>query len=252
MYGSKILRKKARNVTSENLNVGEYFRHMIGLIESRNYPYVTLQHVKHVKTGFVMKDSNGDYIFYINPKVVSKSNDMLNSKESFISYKDPSIKTEIKRHKEVTISYIDQDFNNREETFSDVKSVHVQQILDLFDGIIPLDYELDIALKNKNRNHLIMGSRNIKKTSSRGATLDSLIGSIPAYTTTFGYTSASSRGTYIREEEVLLPNSSGGMMSEPISEEPIWGTEEARSRTERSEPENDIERQSGGEDEVNL
>ena len=223
MYGSKFLRRKCKNVTSENLNVYDYYNLLVSLCKENDKPYLTLQHVKHVKRGFVMRNNNGkgEYVFFINPKIIERSDETIKTDESFISY-PRKVKTTIERSKKISIKYIDQDFVTKHEEFSGEYSIYVQQALDLFDGIIPLDYERDKKILLEKKNKLILGINNKKKkniafgstTSSGYFSTSNFIPPRPSSTSTRNV--EQQRG---RRVEIVDPSEEGITEDEPIHEE---------------------------------
>ncbi len=70
---------------------------------------------------------------FINPKIVAKSLETDIVTEGCLSY--PGTKTQVQRHKTVTVSYVDKWLNSTTDTFTSIKAIVVQHEMDHLNGV---------------------------------------------------------------------------------------------------------------------
>jgi peptide deformylase len=97
---------------------------------------------------FVM-DTNNELIVFINPEIINKSSELINSFEGCLSL--PTIRADIKRHSNITVRFMDQTGTIHTRTFDGLSSICIQHEIDHLNGIVFLDYlskfKRDIFLK---------------------------------------------------------------------------------------------------------
>ena len=74
-----------------------------------------------------------DIYFMIHPEIVAHSEETRVGSEGCLSY--PGIVTPIKRFKEITVEYLDKEFNQQRKSFSDFVAVVIQHEVDHLFGI---------------------------------------------------------------------------------------------------------------------
>lgn len=83
-------------------------------------------------------DMNGKpFVFYINPKIISSSEEKESGSEGCLSV--PGISGNVKRHIWIKIRYRDENFRLREETVEGFTAVIFQHEIDHLDGILFTD-----------------------------------------------------------------------------------------------------------------
>lgn len=75
---------------------------------------------------------------FINAHIVSESGDLWAYNEGCLSI--PKVREDIKRQQSVTINYLDEHFEEREETFSGITGRVIQHEYDHIDGKLFIDY----------------------------------------------------------------------------------------------------------------
>jgi len=75
---------------------------------------------------------------FINAHIVSESGDLWSYNEGCLSI--PKVREDIKRQQFVTINYLDENFEEREETFTGITGRVIQHEYDHIDGKLFIDY----------------------------------------------------------------------------------------------------------------
>lgn len=157
LYGSGVLREKAAEVDlgkADKAKVQAFFEDMhetmhnadgcglaapqVGVSERmlvvdgndlvETYPYLK---------GFVRK--------MINPVVVEESEEMSEYSEGCLSI--PSVDADIRRPKTITVRYVDENLEEKEEVFTDFAARMVQHEMDHLDGVLFTDKAAPIRKK---------------------------------------------------------------------------------------------------------
>jgi peptide deformylase len=77
-------------------------------------------------------------IVFINPEIRELKGEIIRLEEGCLSI--PEVRDEVKRHDTVVISYLDRDFNQREQEFSGWLSRVIQHEYDHLQGVLFLDH----------------------------------------------------------------------------------------------------------------
>lgn len=86
----------------------------------------------------------GRQIFMINPAIVKRSKDTFEVWDSCFSF-DVAFFVKIKRYKQITVEYLDENFEERKETFTGDLSELFQHEIDHHDGILAIDRLADVS-----------------------------------------------------------------------------------------------------------
>ena len=84
----------------------------------------------------------------INPEIVSHSEEEKEGYEGCLSY--PGIVVKIKRYKDITVKYINEKFEEKEEKFEGLRSIVVQHEIDHTVGVCKVGEEYDRKKSNKD------------------------------------------------------------------------------------------------------
>lgn len=148
IYNDPILFKKCDEVTleemksiygpDENADTVDRFYNLLGnmfdTMKEFNGVGLAAPQVGISKRIIALLLQNNSKLVIINPVVLDKSEEMITSQEGCLSL--PTISCTVKRHKEITLSWFDEEFINREGTFVDDEAIRIQHELDHLDGIL--------------------------------------------------------------------------------------------------------------------
>ncbi len=151
IVGDKILRQKAKKVTTTDDSTVEFIKDMfdtlhasdgVGLAANQvgSRDAILIADLSHVE-GY----EETDPIVVINPKII-KSEGNSTYEEGCLSL--PGIKLEITRPEKVLLRYQDTDLNTHEENFSGLFARVIQHEIDHLNGKLIIDYLEEEALKN--------------------------------------------------------------------------------------------------------
>lgn len=77
-------------------------------------------------------------IFMVNPVIVEKSDEIVNSHEGCLSL--PTVRSDVMRNELIVVEYLDYHGNRQKETFSGLLSICIQHEIDHTNGIIFIDH----------------------------------------------------------------------------------------------------------------
>lgn len=157
LYGSPVLREVAAEVDVEKEGKEELTKLLGNLFETMKNadgcglaaPQVGISKRILVVDGNDLVDRfpelKGFVRKMINPVVVEKSEETSEYNEGCLSI--PDVDADIIRPKTITVEYIDENFELKEETFTDFASRMLQHELDHLDGIVFTDHASQIRKK---------------------------------------------------------------------------------------------------------
>lgn len=137
----KILRSKSKDIELKNgkipPEIKELVKDMFSTIWANGAGIAAPQVGKNINL-FVIKPSllSGKSVF-INPKIISKSNEVVNSTEGCLSV--PFMSGKVIRNKNITVKYIDLDGKEITKNFSGFTAIVIQHEYDHLQGILYID-----------------------------------------------------------------------------------------------------------------
>lgn len=167
-YGDPILQKKAEPIEEITKEVVALAEEMIETMDACNGLGLAAPQVHHSVRLFVIripveteegKREPGEAKVFINPKIVSKSDDTWVAPEGCLSI--PAVQADVVRPKEITVEYTDLEGNKHKETFTGWEGKAICHENDHIDGILFIDHLDDVEranlepflIKLKNRIH---------------------------------------------------------------------------------------------------
>lgn len=136
-----VLRKKCENVSEVNDEIRQilhamldymYERHGIGLAGNQ------IGVSKKLVVIDLQEEEQKNPMFFINPEIIEKSTEMIVYNEGCLSI--PEQKAEVKRHKEITVKYLNIDGEEKILKADDLLSVCLQHEIDHLNGILYIDH----------------------------------------------------------------------------------------------------------------
>jgi peptide deformylase len=157
VYGDNILRKKAAPITDINDDLILIVNNMFKTMHNASGIGLAANQVGLNKRVFVIDVSpvEGYEKFrpmtLINPKIVSKSDEMVSFEEGCLSI--PDLKYEVVRPKSVEVSFFDINMKEHKIETSNLVARVIQHELDHLNGILFIDY-LNEETKRRIKKHL--------------------------------------------------------------------------------------------------
>ena len=149
-YGSNILRKECVDIDKDYPNLEKLIEDMFETMTNADGVGLAAPQIgKNIRL-FVIDNRFGFKKVFINPQIINKSEDTCEFEEGCLSI--PSIKSEVTRPKEITIKYLDENFNKYEENYTEMLSRIIQHEYDHIEGVLFTDLLLPLRkqlLKNK-------------------------------------------------------------------------------------------------------
>jgi len=140
-YGTKNLRKVARNINPESFPYMDFNKSMESNVKRGYVNYITLPQMGETRRGFTAELSKGVKTF-MNPRLKYGSGKII-SKEKCHSL--PGVETEVERYSEVTITYVVPDefggLSSKREKYSGKDACIIQHCYDHLDGVFMIDYK---------------------------------------------------------------------------------------------------------------
>ena len=129
LYGQPVLRRPTENVEKGEIDIKELVANMYETLTAAEgcglaAPQVGLSKRLFVVDGTDLKEDypecEGFKQAFINPEIIEESEDTSTYSEGCLSL--PGISENVVRPKTITIRYLDEDFKEHEETFTDFKA----------------------------------------------------------------------------------------------------------------------------------
>lgn len=157
VFGDDILRKKAAPITDINDDLILIVRNMFVTMHNANGIGLAANQVGVNRRVFIIDLSPVEGyekfkpLTMINPKIVSKSDELEPYEEGCLSI--PELKAEVIRPKGIEISFYDIDMKEHKIVVDDLVARVIQHELDHLNGILFIDH-LDDETKKKIKKHL--------------------------------------------------------------------------------------------------
>lgn len=145
VFGDPILRKKAIPITKDFQDLKGFVQNMFDTMYSSDGVGLAAPQVGQAIRIFVLDTTAaeedelpGIKQAFINPEILKKSGDEWVMNEGCLSL--PEIREDVLRPETVRIKYLDEDFNEHDETYNGFSSRVIQHEYDHLDGIMFVDY----------------------------------------------------------------------------------------------------------------
>ncbi len=143
-YGDSVLRKKARDIKKDELDLVSlsknmfetmYVAHGVGLA----CPQIGLALNMFIVDGAPMDENMSDFKrTFVNPQILDSFGEPWSFEEGCLSI--PGIREEVLRQQVIKIRYFDENWNEHEEEFDDLRARIVQHEYDHVKGILFTDH----------------------------------------------------------------------------------------------------------------
>ena len=147
VYGTSVLRKKAKEIPRDFKDLGEFIDNMFETMKvSEGIGLAAPQVGKSLRLFVVdateMEDEEGEdladfRIAFVNPSIVEETGERWSFNEGCLSI--PSIREEVEREERVRIQYYDRDWNFHDEIYTGIKARIIQHEYDHLEGILFVD-----------------------------------------------------------------------------------------------------------------
>jgi len=145
VYGDPILRKKTEPITKDFKDLKGFIQNMFDTMYSSDGVGLAAPQVGHAIRIFIIDSTSTDdeepegmKKAFINPQILEKFGDEWIMNEGCLSL--PEIREDVQRPESIRIKYMDEDFNEYDETYSGFNSRVIQHEYDHLDGILFVDY----------------------------------------------------------------------------------------------------------------
>ena len=145
VYGDPILRKKTEPITKDFKDLKGFIQNMFDTMYSSDGVGLAAPQVGHAIRIFIIDSTSTDdeepegmKRAFINPQILEKFGDEWVMNEGCLSL--PEIREDVQRPESIRIKYLDEDFNEHDETYSGFNSRVIQHEYDHLDGILFVDY----------------------------------------------------------------------------------------------------------------
>ena len=152
-YGNPVLKKKAKNVSNDFINLKEFIENMWETMNNANgvglaAPQVGLSFRIFIVDTSPFADSesmNKDEFelvssfkkVFINPVIINETGNKWDFNEGCLSI--PEVRADVKRPKTILIKYFDEEFNQHQHSFNGIIARVVQHEYDHIEGVLFTD-----------------------------------------------------------------------------------------------------------------
>ena len=145
VYGDPILRKKTEPITKDFRDLKGFIQNMFDTMYASDGVGLAAPQVGQAIRIFILDSTSTDdeepegiKKAFINPQILEKFGDEWVMNEGCLSL--PEIREDVQRPESIRIKYLDEDFNEHEETYNGFNSRVIQHEYDHLDGILFVDY----------------------------------------------------------------------------------------------------------------
>ena len=152
-YGNPVLKKKAKNISNDFINLNEFIENMWETMNNANgvglaAPQVGLSFRIFIVDTSPFADSesmNKDEFelvssfkkVFINPVIINETGNKWDFNEGCLSI--PEVRADVKRPKTILIKYFDEEFNQHQHSFNGIIARVVQHEYDHIEGVLFTD-----------------------------------------------------------------------------------------------------------------
>lgn len=147
VYGDPILRKRAKELKKDSLDLPGfvqdmfetmYAAHGIGLAAPQIGKSIRLFVVDGTTLEEEEEDMTGFKKVFINPEILDEDGNVWNFEEGCLSI--PNIREHVSRQEKIKIRYYDEQWKKKEESYEGIKARIIQHEYDHLDGKLFIDY----------------------------------------------------------------------------------------------------------------
>ena len=145
VFGDPILRKKTEPITKDFKDLKGFIQNMFDTMYASDGVGLAAPQVGQAIRVFILDSTSTDdeepegiKKAFINPQILEKFGDEWVMNEGCLSL--PEIREDVQRPESIRIKYLDEDFNEHEETYSGFNSRVIQHEYDHLDGVLFVDY----------------------------------------------------------------------------------------------------------------
>lgn len=160
LCGDLVLREKCEPITEITPDVLDILDEMVGMMHDQNGVGLAAPQVGQLKRYLVMMDPESEKVFkMINPKILTRSNDVCTMEEGCLSVLGPDdlpVYANVTRAQSVEVEWTDENGKLLQAQMSGVPARIVQHETDHLDGILFIDYLSPVRremLMRKVRKH---------------------------------------------------------------------------------------------------
>lgn len=162
VYGDPVLKKQGKNIKEGEIDVKKLAEDMYETMENANgvglaAPQIGKSIRMFVIDASAMGEDNEELLdfkqIFINPEIIEETGEEWEFEEGCLSI--PEIREVIYRQEQLTIRYLDENWEEHEETYDDMKARIIQHEYDHIEGILFTDHISPIRkrlLKGKLKN----------------------------------------------------------------------------------------------------
>jgi len=145
VYGDPVLKKRAREIEPDELDLKELSNDMFETMEAAHgiglaAPQIGKSIRVFVVDGTVLEEEGMEDFrkVFVNPVMVEETGDEWPFEEGCLSI--PNIREDVSRNAQLTIRYFDENWNEHEDTFDGMKARIIQHEYDHLEGVLFTDY----------------------------------------------------------------------------------------------------------------
>jgi len=145
VYGDPVLKKKARNIDKDSVDVKQLSEDMFETMESASGIGLAAPQIGKSLRMFVVdgtpieeEDMEGFRKVFINPEMIEEEGDEWAFEEGCLSI--PNIREDVTRKEKIKIKYFDENWEEHEEEFDGMKARIIQHEYDHIEGVLFTDY----------------------------------------------------------------------------------------------------------------
>ena len=160
LCGDLVLREKCEPITEITPDVLDILDEMVGMMHDQNGVGLAAPQVGQLKRYLVMMDPESEKVFkMINPKILTRSNDVCTMEEGCLSVLGPDdlpVYANVTRPQSVEVDWTDENGKLLQAQMSGLPARIVQHETDHLDGILFIDYLSPVRremLMRKVRKH---------------------------------------------------------------------------------------------------
>jgi peptide deformylase len=148
IIGSPVLRKTAENINPDYPELKELIENMFETMNESEGVGLAAPQVGHSIRLFVIDstpietdENDSDFVpirkAFINAKIIERRGDEIKSNEGCLSI--PGVREDVYRDEIITIEYVDENFQQKKETFKGINSIIIQHEYDHLEGFLFTD-----------------------------------------------------------------------------------------------------------------
>ncbi len=149
VYGNPVLKKKAKDIEQESFDVKKLVEDMFETMYAASgvglaAPQIGKSIRLFIVDGSPMDGEDGEEAMedfkkvFINPEIIEEAGEEWDFEEGCLSI--PNIREDVSRQEEVTIRYLDENWEEHTETFTGLKARIIQHEYDHIEGVLFTDH----------------------------------------------------------------------------------------------------------------